>query len=78
MPPIQVQAPAVNNGEIGLPDMEDNLFNQPIKVTGHSQTSKPSERDWETLCLLFGWLDADTIEKTFDCTTQLARMPQSE
>ena len=70
--------PAPKDGEIGLPDMEDNLFSQPIKVTGCPQTTKPSKRDWETLCPLFGWLDADTIKKTFDRTTQLARMSQSE
>ena len=67
---MQSQAPAPNNGEIGLSNMEDNLFNQPIKVTGRLRTTKPSKRDWETLRPLFGWLDADTIKKRFDCTTK--------
>ena len=34
MPPIKSQVPVLNNGEIGLPDKEDNLYSQPIKVTG--------------------------------------------
>ena len=63
VPSTQPQVPALNNGEIGLPDMEDNLFSQPIKVTGRPHTSKHNKRDWKTLCPLFGWLDADTIRK---------------
>ena len=74
----QVQPPVPDNGEIERPDVEDNLFRQPIKVTGQSQTAKPSKKDWETLRPLFQWLDVDTIKKTFDRTTQLARMPQGE
>ena len=52
-PPMQSQAPVLDNGEIGLPDMENTLYNQPIKVTECPQTSKPSKRDWEALCPLF-------------------------
>ena len=75
---MHTQAPVLDNGEIGLPDMEDDIYDQPIKVAGRPCTMKPSKRDWEALRPLFGWLDANTIRQMFDRTTQLARMPQSE
>jgi hypothetical protein len=33
--------------------------------------------DYETLRPFFGWLPVDTIKRTFDVTTQYARMPMS-
>jgi hypothetical protein len=36
-----------------------------------------SEPDYGQLCPRLGWLPIDTIKKTFECTTQLARMPMS-
>ena len=36
---------------------------------------KVNEPDYEKLRPLFGWQDAKTIKKTFECTTQYARMP---
>jgi hypothetical protein len=35
------------------------------------------EPDFRQLRPRFGWLPIDAIKKTFECTTQLARMPMS-
>src|SRR5210317_2432937 len=35
------------------------------------------ERDWEKLRQYFAWLPKLVIQKTFDCTTQYARIPMS-
>jgi hypothetical protein len=35
------------------------------------------EPDYGQLCPRLGWLPVDAIKKTFECTTQLARMPMS-
>jgi hypothetical protein len=36
-----------------------------------------SEPDYGQLRPRLGWLSVDAIKKTFECTTQLARMPMS-
>src|SRR5210317_2076684 len=38
---------------------------------------KKRERDWEKLRQYFAWLPKLVIQKTFDCTTQYARIPMS-
>ena len=47
---MQPQAPAPDNGEIGLPDMEDDLLDQPIKLTRRPCTMKPSDIIWMARC----------------------------
>ena len=42
-----------------------------------SSAVKSRERDWERLRKYFAWLPKLVIQKTFDCTTQLARIPMS-
>ncbi|CAJ1928442.1 unnamed protein product, partial [Cylindrotheca closterium] len=42
-----------------------------------SSAVKSCERDWERLRRYFAWLPKLVIQKTFDCTTQLARIPMS-
>lgn len=39
---------------------------------------QPKERDWSILRPMFGWLNSDIIKQTFQRSTQMARMPQSE
>src|SRR6056300_1198686 len=42
-----------------------------------SSAVKSRERDWERLRRHFAWLPKLVVQKTFDCTTQLARIPMS-
>jgi transposase InsO family protein len=42
-----------------------------------SPQTKQHERDWEKLRQYFAWLPKLVIQKTFDCTTQYARIPMS-
>ncbi|CAJ1944841.1 unnamed protein product [Cylindrotheca closterium] len=42
-----------------------------------SSAVKSRERDWERLRQYSAWLPKLVIQKTFDCTTQLARIPMS-
>ena len=42
-----------------------------------SSAVKSRERNWERLQKYFAWLPKLVIQKTFDCTTQLARIPMS-
>ena len=80
-PPNTHSAPHINPltiGEVDLADLEDEVFDTVPKIVGRPRTIRPTDKQWKSLRPLFGWLDEDVIKKTFDRTTQLARMPQSE
>src|SRR5210317_1955748 len=54
------------------PNLNDNtVYKNP------SSAVKPRERDWKRLRRHFAWLPKLVVQKTFDCTTQLARIPMS-
>ena len=42
------------------------------------RTTKPIKRNWKVLRPFFAWLGLTIIEKTFNNTTQMARMPNEE
>jgi hypothetical protein len=44
-------------------------------MTPSPRIIEPKEPDYETLRPYFGWLPTDTIKRTFEVTTQYARMP---
>jgi hypothetical protein len=46
-------------------------------MTPSPRIIEPKEPDYETLRPFFGWLPTDTIKRTFEVTTQYARMPMS-
>ena len=56
---------------------EDPPDTAPQAYKNPSSAVKSRERDWERLRKYFAWLPKLVIQKTFDCTTQLARIPMS-
>jgi hypothetical protein len=72
-PPSTVQAdddlpPAVTSDT--APDVDDD-----DPATASARTFKVQDRDYKKLRPLFGWASAKIIKKTFEMTTQHARMP---
>jgi hypothetical protein len=72
-PPSTVEAnddlpPAVISDT--APDVDDD-----DPATTSARTFKVQDRDYEKLRPLFGWANAKIIKKTFEMTTQCARMP---
>jgi hypothetical protein len=49
-----------------------------IKFESHERSIIHHEPSFKRLCPHFGYLNADTVRRTFAKTTQYARMPQSE
>ena len=71
--PHEFEPPVASpDGETG--DTDD----PPQQTTSNPRTTKKSPRDWNALRPLFGWLRPDVIKRTFELTTQYARMPNSE
>jgi hypothetical protein len=48
-----------------------------IKFESHERSIVHREPDYERLCPHFGYLNADTVRRTFAKTTQYARMPRA-
>ena len=85
-------SPEPNIGETGVVDkppeehMDPAPPPEPPPLAAHTNQSTPhsprvvtpSQKDWDSLRPMFGWLNTTVIQRTFDKTTQYARMPQSE
>ena len=65
-------------GELELQELEGDTFDTVSKVSSCPHTLWPTDKQWKSLHPLFGWLDENVIKKAFNCTTQLAQMPQSK
>jgi len=65
------------------PSIDDILDCCVYAAQNHSLTSEPpitvtpKEQDYKALRPLFGWLSTDIIKRTFEATTQYARIPTS-
>lgn len=55
--------------ELNFTALEDSVFNTVLKVAGHPHTLQPTDKQWKSLCPLFGWLDEEVIKKTVNHTT---------
>lgn len=59
-------------------DIRDDQAEQPQQSNKEPRTSTTRETDYGKLRPMFGWLSADIIKKTFQATTQYARLPSVE
>ena len=67
----RVESPPRTTFDDDPPSQTTTVYKNP------SSAVKSRERDWERLRKYFAWLPKLVIQKTFDCTTQLARIPMS-
>ncbi|CAJ1950921.1 unnamed protein product [Cylindrotheca closterium] len=70
------------HGESGRPPpprvhFDDTLTDAPPVYATAGPKTKKRQRNWEKLRQYFAWLPKLVIQKTFDCTTQFARIPMS-
>jgi hypothetical protein len=65
--------------DLVLQEQEDNdeTSHKTDHKEQHPRTFTVKQPDYEAIRPLFGWLPVRTIKKTFDKTTQYARMPAS-
>ena len=54
-----------------------NVQNQELKASKSPVQISTKEPDYERQRPLFAWLPVDTIKKTYELTTQYARIPMS-
>jgi hypothetical protein len=68
----------VSEAQVTRHDLEDHLLpTDGLYYQAHERQVKHKEPNYEELKPKFGWLSADVIKKTYDATTQYARIPLS-
>jgi hypothetical protein len=68
----------VSEAQVTRHDLEDHLLpTDGLYYQAHERQVKHKEPNYEKLNPKFGWLSTDVIKKTYDATTQYARIPMS-